>query len=186
MKLRHMILLTSAIGACGALLLAADLYRRLKEAETAAALASVPARDDSVLTFGMYHTIGLLSLAFFFLAMFLIFLSASRDKEFVAAVDGTPAPQERSAHNIQQMIAPAPGPIPAVVVDAVVPPMAPVEVKPAEDSAPTIEPPPLGETKPIEPVQTDVTPRPSSEPLSDNHFAGPTTEVPPDNQTPKV
>ncbi|HEY3319816.1 MAG TPA: hypothetical protein VGP72_04995 [Planctomycetota bacterium] len=89
MKLRHLLLLTSAIGACGALLLAADMYRRLKDAEAAVGLPVGAAKEDfSVLGFGLPHTFGLVSLAFMFLAMLLLMISAFREK----AATASPAP----------------------------------------------------------------------------------------------
>ena len=150
MKLRPLILLTSVIGACGALLLAADLYRRLKEAEAAAAIANSAVRDDSVLVFGMYHTLGLLSLAFFFLATFLIFLSGSNETERAAA-----------ARPVHSESTPIPA-VPAAAHDI------PIEVKPIHIVA----------AEGIEP--------PVSETVSDNHFARPDSDIPPDNQTPEV
>ena len=111
MKLRHVILLASAVGACGALLLAADMFRRLKEAENAlvlrstaagkdaplALLASQPPGDESVLTFLSVHTFGLLSLAFLFLAVFLLIVAALRDRSFAAAVDRAAPPDTSPA-----------------------------------------------------------------------------------------
>jgi hypothetical protein len=137
MKLRYVVLLTSAIGACGALLLAADLYRRLKEAEAAAAVTSGPLRDDSVLTFGMYHTMGLLSLAFFFMALFLLLVSALRDKQYVVAIEGT------STTSTPPPTQPAMAPIiePAIPVVQPTPPNSvPIEVVPI-DSVPPSPPP---------------------------------------------
>ncbi|HYG77697.1 MAG TPA: hypothetical protein VEK08_22015 [Planctomycetota bacterium] len=95
MKLRHLILLTSALGACGALLLAADMFRRLREAEAAIALQSGPPRDDSVLFFGMSHTMGLIALAFLFLALFMLLLIAIREPNFVATIEGQQPPHAR-------------------------------------------------------------------------------------------
>jgi len=138
MKLRQLILLTSALGASGALLLAADLYRRLRGAESAAALHAGPPSDDSILFFGMQHTLGLIALAFLFLALFLLLIIALRDRAFVAAIEGEkqaapvgvpPAPVElrgNEASPAAPIIEPSPEPVEVVPVDA-----APAEIAPA-------------------------------------------------------
>lgn len=158
MKLRHLILLTSAIGASGALLLAADMYRRLKEAEAANVLGGA-VRDDSVLAFGMYHTMGLLSLAFIFLALFLMLMTSVRDRQFVAAIE-TPGVMPLPHDSLN----PAPAPMQTIetpVVSAVSTPVdapapsVPVEVVPV-DAAPISEPaspaPPIAPVTPVAPV----------------------------------
>jgi hypothetical protein len=113
MKLRHVLLLASAVGACSALLLAMDMFRRAKDAETAPSARSVvverrteiprkgdavaavvqaaaPALqpDGSVLTFLTVHAMALLSLAFLFLAVFLLLIAALHDRTFASALDG--------------------------------------------------------------------------------------------------
>lgn len=100
MKLRHVLLFASALGACGALLLAADMHRRLKEAENAvlleevlpgrspgAAMPGVRSADDAMRSALLTHSLGLVSLAFLFLAVFLLLISALRDRAFAAALD---------------------------------------------------------------------------------------------------
>ena len=109
MKLRHVLLLACAAGACGALLLAWDMHRRLKDAESALLLkgldgASHPhggalrgppglQSDEAALSLLAVHALGLLSLAFLFLAVFLLLLSALRERAFAFAIDGKPPPQ---------------------------------------------------------------------------------------------
>ena len=167
MKLRHLILLISAIGASGALLLAADIYRRLKEAEAASVLGG-PVRDDSVLAFGMYHTMGLLSLAFIFLSLFLMLLTSVREKPFVAAIETpgvTPVPDDAmqtapapiDALNPESAATPTLETSGIVVAPEVFPPKGPVPVEVVpEDSAP----------KPdvVPPASTVTAPAPTAEP----------------------
>jgi len=107
MKLRHVLFLASAVGACGALLLAADMFRRLKEAENAlllkgvaagkeagrsALLAGSAANDESVLSFLTAHALGLVALAFLFTAILLLLVAALRERAFAAAVGQVPQP----------------------------------------------------------------------------------------------
>ncbi|MCY3018111.1 MAG: hypothetical protein NTW87_03645 [Planctomycetota bacterium] len=149
MRLRHVLLLACAVGACGALLLAADMYRRLKEAESAALLSTVSAGsqagrnvllsgstqgDGAVLNFLAAHALGLVSLAFLFLATFLLLIAALRDRTFAAAVDGAPPP--------------APGAPPAA--DAV--PL--VSLSELAATEPTVEEPQPAEAPPPEQAQT--------------------------------
>jgi len=173
MKLRHLILLISAIGASGALLLAADIYRRLKEAEAASVLGG-PVREDSVLAFGMYHTMGLLSLAFIFLSLFLMLLTSVRDKRFVAEIETpglAPAPHDamQAAPVPLDTLKPETAAAPAIeaagiaVAPEISPSQAPVPVEVVpEDAAPkpdvvrtaskVDEPPPTAEPAPNTPV----------------------------------
>jgi hypothetical protein len=105
MKLRHVLLLACALGACGALLLAWDMHRRLKDAESSpqassqepAAKSQEPGAksftlalppDSSALSMLAVHALGLLSLAFLFLAIFLLLISALRERAFAFAIDG--------------------------------------------------------------------------------------------------
>jgi hypothetical protein len=112
MKLRHVLLLASAVGACGALLLTMDMFRRAKDAEAALLVrggpverrSETPRKGDalaaaaqpvapalppeaSVLNFLTVHAMALLSLAFLFLAVFLLLIAALRDRTFASALD---------------------------------------------------------------------------------------------------
>jgi hypothetical protein len=94
MRLRHVLLLASALGAIGALLLAGGMHRRLREAESVLSASAPAAKDapppvllsrpaaaaDPLLNLLTVHTIGLLSLAFLFLAIFLLLLAAQREE----------------------------------------------------------------------------------------------------------
>lgn len=75
MRLRHVLLLGSGVGAAGALLLAADIHRRVQEAQRELAVNATSSGSDSVIQFGDAHTLGLLALAFIFIAMFLMIVS---------------------------------------------------------------------------------------------------------------
>lgn len=113
MKLRHVLLLASAVGACSALLLAMDMFRRAKNAEAAPLRRGVPVErraevprkgdavaaavqavapalqpDASVLSFLTVHAMALLSLAFLFLAVLLLLIAALRDRTIASALDG--------------------------------------------------------------------------------------------------
>lgn len=116
MKLRHVLLVASAVGACGALLLAADTYRRLKEAESALLVKSMAlgregaqasvggalaAGDQPLLNFLAVHALGLLSLAFLFLALFLLLVAALRERGFAGALDGAPARKDEPAPAVE-------------------------------------------------------------------------------------
>ncbi|MGD0090776.1 MAG: hypothetical protein ABSE73_12725 [Planctomycetota bacterium] len=122
MKLRHVLLLACAVGACGALLLAWDMHRRLREAERALLLKGVeggshphgsgpkePANskpDEANLRLLTVHALGLLSLAFLFLAVFLLLITALRERAFASAVDGelppTTGPPEATGSSAAQ------------------------------------------------------------------------------------
>ena len=69
MRLRSFMMTLSALGACGAMLLAADMYRRLLQAETAAIQAPLNAAAGAALVFGMAHVIAAAALAILFLAL---------------------------------------------------------------------------------------------------------------------
>lgn len=97
MKMRYLLLFTTAIGACAALLLSADMYRRMQDAQSLSELNNLPLRQDSVLVFGMQHTVGLISLAFLFLALFLLLIMALRDAAVVAALERQKLPHARPA-----------------------------------------------------------------------------------------
>ncbi len=88
MRLRHVLLITTALGACGAVLLALDFHRRLKEAERTVSVNNMIPGPDSVLGFGMTHALGLFALALMFLALLLTLLFALRDRHFVAQLEG--------------------------------------------------------------------------------------------------
>lgn len=95
MKLRHVVVITAFLGACGALLLAGDMYRRVVEAENALLRPASAAKEgvsapvaDSILQFGMVHALGVLALAFLFLALFLFLIAALRERVYVAALEG--------------------------------------------------------------------------------------------------
>lgn len=69
MRLRSFMMTLSALGACGAMLLAADMYRRLLQAETAAIQAPLNAAAGATLVFGMAHVIAAAALAILFLTL---------------------------------------------------------------------------------------------------------------------
>ncbi|MFH0937888.1 MAG: hypothetical protein V1899_01165 [Planctomycetota bacterium] len=88
MRLRHVLLITTAIGACASLMLALDFYRRLKIAERVLYLSSQVPGADSILYFGPTYAIGLLALAFLFLALLLMLLTLLRDKSLTTQLEG--------------------------------------------------------------------------------------------------
>jgi hypothetical protein len=68
MRLRTCIILASAVGAAGSLILAADMYRRLSAAEQGLGVAAANAN----LVFGMTHVLGTAAMAILFLAICLL------------------------------------------------------------------------------------------------------------------
>ena len=97
MRLRHVILLASGAGAAGALLLAVDIHRRVQEAQRDALLNNTPISQDSVVYFGEVHMLGLLALAFLFLATVLLILAEPKPAAEPAKAPAAPAPPEFSA-----------------------------------------------------------------------------------------
>ena len=131
MRLRHVLLLGSGAGAMGALLLAADIHRRVQEAQRDSVLGTVVTGADSVIHFGDAHTLGLLALAFLFIAMFLMVISEPLRKsapETLPAAAAIPAP------------VPVPVSVATLVSNSV--PERPAETpKPVESLAPAIAEP---------------------------------------------
>lgn len=80
MRLRNFMLAVTALSALGAILLAADMYRRLVLAEAAARQATAPAVAASGANFvyGMAHVIGVAALAAAFLAVCLALIAEAQ------------------------------------------------------------------------------------------------------------
>ena len=91
MRLPQVFLFTAALGACGSLLMAVDIHFRMKDASRAGQVSNAAPAVDSILVFGNVHIIGLAALAFLFMALFLMLLSALRDREFISRLEGKPA-----------------------------------------------------------------------------------------------
>jgi hypothetical protein len=90
MRLRHVLLITAAVGACASFLLAMDVFRRLKEAERTLFLNNLTPGPDSMLHFGMGHVFGLVALGLLFLAMLLMLVVSMKDARFVASIEAEP------------------------------------------------------------------------------------------------
>jgi hypothetical protein len=97
MYLRHVLLIMSAIGAVGSLLMALDFYRRLKEAERVVFVNNISPGPDSVLHTGMGHLVGLIALGLIFLALLIVLLPALKDKALVTAIEGAQPVSESQA-----------------------------------------------------------------------------------------
>jgi len=87
MKLRYVLLMAATGGAFSSLLLAFNLYAHMRETERGAESLS---RADLV-RFETVHALGLLTLSFLFLALFLLLLAALRDPKFIARIENEPA-----------------------------------------------------------------------------------------------
>ena len=86
MRLRSVIILVSSIGAAAAFLLALDIHRRMDDARHEAVVSNTLPGADSVYNFGEVHLMGLLGLAFLFLAVVLLMLvDTPKVETFVAA-----------------------------------------------------------------------------------------------------
>jgi hypothetical protein len=110
MRLRHVILLASGAGAAGALLLAADIHRRVQEAQRDSLLNNTPISPDSVVYFGEVHMLGLLALAFLFLATVLLILAEPKPAAEPGKTPVTPAAPELA---VSAQSTPASHPAPA-------------------------------------------------------------------------
>jgi hypothetical protein len=98
MRLRACLLVATSFGAGGALLLAADLYRRLQVAENLLRLNARPVANEFPVFFGMVHVLGLVALALLFLALFLLTSSWGRAPASMPPVTSPPAtPQPEQA-----------------------------------------------------------------------------------------
>jgi len=160
MKLRHVLLLACAVGASGALLLAWDMHRRLKDAESTLLLkgadgASKPKvdgakgfvvssalpPDETTLSLLTVHSLGLLSLAFLFLAIFLLLISALREHAFALAIGGEPSGKPAP-------LLPAPRPEDKSTLPVVMPL---AEVAQQEDSSTTVQQSSIAALQPADP-----------------------------------
>jgi hypothetical protein len=92
MRLRSCILLASSTGAGGALLLAADMYRRIQVAETASLVAGRAGAGEFSTFFGMVQVLGLIALAFLFLTIFLLTAFQARSETPPPVVAGVAEP----------------------------------------------------------------------------------------------
>lgn len=88
MKTRYVLLFAALLGAFGALFLAADMYWRVRDAERSVSLSA-----PDFVRIGMVHVLGLLSLVFLFLALFLLIVSALKDSVFAARIENQPPPE---------------------------------------------------------------------------------------------
>lgn len=140
MRLRHVLLLASGVGAAGALLLAADIHRRVQEAQRDVAINTTTSGSDSVIQFGDAHTLGLLALAFIFIAMFLMVVSEPLRQKAIDAAAAAARKQEaiRAAEVIALAHPAPPEPETAPLAESppVVIPAAPIpEVQAAPENA---------------------------------------------------
>jgi hypothetical protein len=156
MRLRTVLLFTSAAGAIGALLLAFDIHHRFQFAQRESIVSGVTPGTDSIQFFGEAYMLGLVSLAFLFTGIFLMIVSNSekalrperKTKPAVpaaAAIPVAPAPQTAPATPAPAAVAPVavaqasapvpPEPAPAATEVAI------AEVAPAA-AAPVSDPPP--------------------------------------------
>ena len=168
MRLRHVILLASGAGAIGALLLAADIHRRVQEAQRDRVLGALPTNSDSVIHFGDAHMLGLLALAFLFLALFLLIFSEPLRQVSKPAAQNNAAPRVE----VNAVPRPAPAPAPVSATDATeVFPLADATsaVPPSSTAAPVVTEVPLTSTTttaPEAPPESPATPESPASPTS--------------------
>ncbi len=118
MRLRHVLLLVSALGAGASLVLAANFYTQLRNAERELFERNLQPGSDTILAGGSTHLIGLVAIAVMFMALFLLLLAAIRDAKFVAKIERTERPAEASAPSAMDT-PPVPAPaIPEVAIAA--------------------------------------------------------------------
>jgi hypothetical protein len=126
MRLTRSMLLTSALGALGALLLAADMYRRLLGAERtvldAAAGGSSPG-VGSTLVFGMVHVLGVTGVGLLFLALCLM-LIAEKAGATDAVAEAVSRAESGKIESVETLTPINPEPIPTAVEISAIEPIA--------------------------------------------------------------
>lgn len=136
MRLRHVLLITAAVGACASFLLAMDVFRRLKEAERTLFLNNLAPGPDSMLHFGMGHVTGLVAVGLLFLAMLLMLVVAMRDARFVASIEAEPVVEKAVAAQAA-LEAASPPPVETATIENAEPlPESGIPQTPAEPAAP--------------------------------------------------
>lgn len=108
MRLRHLILLTTAAGGGTALFLAVDFQRRLHRAEHDFLLRQQPPGLEFFTQFGVPHAAGLWALAFVFFALFLLLLMGSRESVNAPAEAAAKDGREPASPSLPNAVQPPP------------------------------------------------------------------------------